>query len=135
MPLKETAKANPDAKVVFLGDSISQGLTGHEQRVSKPGGGRAIDEAFGDLKAISFGLSGDRTEHLIWRLRNGQLDGLKPEWVVVMIGVNNINAGGHTGEETAEGTALLTEEIRSAVPDAQVLLLGCFPPGALPSDG
>lgn len=132
--LRAAAMANPDAKVIFLGDSITQGLTGHKDRVTHTGGKRPIDLHFADRKALSLGLSGDRTEHLLWRIDHGQFDGLAPEWVVLMIGVNNINAAGHTGEETAAGTAAVLERLRKVAPGAKILLLGAFPAGKSPDD-
>lgn len=132
--LKKAVAANPEAQIVFLGDSITQGLTGHGDRVSHPGGSRAIDRHFGKRKALALGLSGDRTEHLLWRIGHGQFEGLSPEWVVVMIGVNNISAGGHTGRETALGTAAVVELLRETLPESRVLLLGSFPAGRSPDD-
>ncbi|MGI9455900.1 MAG: GDSL-type esterase/lipase family protein, partial [Aeoliella sp.] len=132
--LKKTVAENSGSQLVFLGDSITQGLTGHQDRVARPNGQRAIDRHFGDRKALSLGLSGDRTEHVLWRLQNGQLDGLSPAHIVLMIGVNNINSGGHTGDETAEGTAAIVRWLRKNKPDAKVILLGCFPAGQQPTD-
>lgn len=131
---KRAAGENAGARVVFLGDSISQGLTGHKDRVTRSGGNRPIDKVFGDGEALSLGLSGDRTEHLLWRIDHGQFDGLKPEWIVLMIGVNNINSGGHTGEETATGTAAVVERLMAKLPETKILVLGCFPAGKSPDD-
>ncbi|MCB1129683.1 MAG: prolyl oligopeptidase family serine peptidase [Verrucomicrobiae bacterium] len=132
--VKRAAEEHPDARVVFLGDSISQALTGHKDRVSHAGGSRPIDKVFGEGEALSLGLSGDRTEHLLWRIDHGQFDGLKPEWVVLMIGVNNINTGGHTGEETAAGTAAVVKRLKAKLPETRILMLGCFPAGERPDD-
>ena len=132
--LKKSVKQNPDSQLVFLGDSITQGLTGHSDRVAQPGGKRAIDRYFGERQALSLGLSGDRTEHVLWRLENGQLAGLAPADIVLMIGVNNINSGGHTGEETAAGTAAIVAWLRKHLPDARLILMGCFPAGHQPTD-
>ncbi|MGB1259843.1 MAG: GDSL-type esterase/lipase family protein, partial [Akkermansiaceae bacterium] len=125
--LKAQAKKHSDAKIVFLGDSITQGLTGHGNRGTVKGGRRAIDRHFGEQKAISLGLSGDRTEHILFRLNNGQIDDLKPEHLVLMIGVNNINAAGHTGEEVAGGTKAIVAWFKKNRPEIKVHLLGCFP--------
>lgn len=132
--LKKTIAAHPDAEIVFFGDSISQGLTGHGDRVAKAGGERAIDKYYGNRKALSLGLSGDRTEHLIWRTLNGQFEGLEPDWVVVMIGVNNINSANHSGGEVAAGTRKLVAVLKKALPASKILLLGSFPPGKMPGD-
>jgi len=129
--IKTQAKEAPDTQLVFLGDSISQGLTKHYKRATTPNGKRSIDRHFGSFKAFSLGLSGDRTEHLLWRLKHGQLDDLTPSHLVLMIGVNNLNRG-HTGEEVAKGTMSIVKWLRSHRPEIKILLLGCFPTGKKP---
>lgn len=125
--VRAAAAAHPDAAVVFLGDSITQGLTGAADRVARAGGVRPIDRGFGG-RALSFGISGDRTEHVLWRVRNGAFDDVDPSWIVLMIGVNNLR-GGDRGEDVAEGTAAIVDELRAREPQATLLLLGSFPTG------
>jgi len=132
--LKKQVAANPGIETVFLGDSITQGLTGHKNRVSDPNGKRVIDRYCGAHQAIALGLSGDRTEHVLWRLQHGQFDGIHPKVIVLMIGVNNIIAGGHTGEEIAEGTARIVKWLRNNQPRARIVMLGCFSSGKSPQD-
>ncbi len=119
--------ANPDLQVVFLGDSITQSLTGAGDRLARDGGQRPIDRFYGERKAASFGLSGDRTEHLLWRIENGNFDALDPRLIVLMIGVNNINAGRNSGEDIAAGIEAVVRLLRQREPQAELLLLGCFP--------
>jgi len=69
------------APLVFLGDSITQGWSGK--------GKAAWEKAWAPLGAANFGIGGDRTEHVLWRLDNGNFDGLKPKLIVLMIGTNN----------------------------------------------
>ncbi len=121
--LKSQAKAYPETKVIFLGDSISQGLTGHKDR--------RMTKWLPEHKALSLGLSGDRSEHVLYRLQNGLLGDLKPTHLVLMIGVNNIGAG-HTGEETAAGTKSIVAWLKINLPETKVLLLGSFPRGKFP---
>ena len=132
--LRTLVSKNPDVEVVFLGDSITQGLTGHRDRLARPGGKRAFDRAFKSRKAVSLGLSGDRTEHVLWRIENGQLDGATPAVIVLTIGTNNINARQHTGSETAEGIAAIVRVLRARQPEAKILVLGCFPLGRSADD-
>ena len=132
--LKKAVAENPDIEIVFLGDSITQGLTGHENRISDPNGKRVIDRYCGPHKAVALGLSGDRTEHVLWRLAHGQLDGIHPKTIVLMIGINNIITGGHTGEEVAEGTAKIIARLRKNQPQARIVMLGCFPSGKTPDN-
>lgn len=126
------------AQLVFLGDSITQGWSGN---------GKAVwAEKWEPLKAANFGIGGDRTEHVIWRLQNGNFDGLKPKLIVLMIGTNNTGHQGrpaaeHGGavytssaEQTAEGVKTILDILAKKLPETKVLLLGIFPRGATKDD-
>jgi lysophospholipase L1-like esterase len=105
--------------VVFLGDSITEGWRG---------AGREIwVKRFAPLKAANFGISSDRTEHVLWRLQNGNLDGITPKAVVLMIGTNN--TARDSAPQIAEGITAIVKEIRTRTPSAKILLLGVFPRG------
>jgi len=127
-----------EAELVFLGDSITQGWEGK--------GKAAWATHFAPLKAANFGIGGDRTEHVLWRLQNGNYDGLKPKLTVLMIGTNNT---GHQGrpqkelngeiyncnaEQTAEGVAAIVKALREKQPQMKILLLAIFPRGASAED-
>ncbi|MEI6467441.1 MAG: GDSL-type esterase/lipase family protein, partial [Verrucomicrobiota bacterium] len=71
--------------VLFVGDSITDGW----RRLERGGGKATWDREFAPLKSANFGISGDRTQHVLWRLENGELDGFKPKAIVLMIGTNN----------------------------------------------
>ena len=130
--LRAEAAAHRDAEIVFLGDSITQGLTGHAERAAKSDGTRAIDRAFGDRPTLSLGLSGDRTEHLLFRIRHGALPLLHPQVIVLQIGINNLAAAGHAAEPTAAGIAAVVDALRAAQPQARVVVCGPFPGGRAP---
>src|SRR5262249_13357491 len=84
---------------------------------------------FAPLKAGNFGISGDQTGHVLWRITAGkELEGITPKVAVVMIGTNN--AGSHTAEQIAEGITAIVKALRPHKPDMNVLLLGVFPRGA-----
>ena len=69
--------------MVWDGDSITDGWQG---------GGKAVWAAhFGKIKTVDFGISGDQVQHVLWRLQHGQVDGLDPKLVMLMIGTNNLN--------------------------------------------
>jgi len=109
------------AKLVFLGDSITAGW----------GGQKAIwEKAFGKYKPANFGIGGDRTQHVLWRITNGELDGIKPKAFVIMIGTNN--SGGDPAEAIAKGVTKIVETVRAKQPQAKVLLLAIFPRGVKP---
>jgi beta-glucosidase len=104
--------------VLFLGDSITEGW------------GRAKDawqEHYGKYDPANFGIGGDRTQHVLWRIENGELDGIQPKVVVLMIGTNNM---GYPAEEIVKGDRKIVEAIHQKLPDAKLLLLGIFPRGA-----
>lgn len=120
----EMAKKGGD--VLFLGDSITDGWRGKGQAI--------WEKNYAPLNAINFGIGGDRTEHVLWRMQNGELEGLKPKAVVLMIGTNNTgnNRDGtpkNTNEEIAEGVTKIVQGLRTKLPGAKILLLAIFPRG------
>jgi lysophospholipase L1-like esterase len=111
--------------VVFLGDSI----TDFFRRADR---GKAVwDEYFAPLKAVNFGISGDRTQNVLWRISQGELDGYQAKVVVLMLGTNNLSSPPksirNTNEETIEGLNLVVAAIRQHQPQAKLLLLAIFP--------
>ncbi len=116
-----------EAQLVFLGDSITQGWGGQ---------GAIWNASWGQYKPANFGIGGDRTEHVLWRLDNGNFDGLKPKLVVLMIGTNNTGhrGGKESPEQTAEGVKAIVERLAKKCPDTKVLVLGIFPRGATADD-
>lgn len=108
--------------LLFLGDSITDGW----RNVGKT----VWEQYFAPLKAANFGIGGDRTEHVIWRLRNGELEGIHPKLAVVMIGTNN---GGDPAEDVALGIKTIIGDIQSRSPGTRILLLGIFPRDAMPA--
>ena len=125
--LNTLVQAHPEIQLVFLGDSITQGWTGHRDRLAHPDGQRLFDRFFARWHAVSLGLSGDRTEHVLFRIQHGNLSGLHPQAVVLMIGVNNIHTAHHPAEWIAAGTEAIVKELCRRVPEAKIFLLGCFP--------
>ncbi len=110
------------AQVVFLGDSITAGWGGAGKEVWA--------KAFGAYEPANFGIGGDRTQHVLWRISNGELDGLKPKAVVIMIGTNNVATA--PAEEIAKGVTKIVETVRAKLPKSKILLLAVFPRGEKP---
>lgn len=106
-------------EIVFFGDSITQGLTGHAQRRFAVAG----------RSAVSLGLSGDRTEHLRYRLRQGLLRHWNPRVIVLQIGINNLNAARHSADDTAAGIHAVVADLQARHPFATILVCGPFPAG------
>lgn len=119
--LNERVQETQDTRLVFIGDSITQGWEGAGKDVWA--------ERYAPYKAVNLGIGGDRTQHVLYRLQNGNLDGIAPEAAVVMIGTNNSNGIDNTARQIAEGVAAIVEELRSKTPQTKILLLGIFPRG------
>ncbi len=92
--------AAPPPELVFLGDSITQSWGGPGRAVSATAP-EIWQRFYGERRAANFGISGDRTQHLLWRLRHGALDGLRPRAIVILIGTNNV--GHDPPEDIARG--------------------------------
>ena len=107
--------------VAFIGDSITQGWEG--------AGVKAWDAILKPFRPINLGIGGDRTEHLLWRFDNGNLDGINPRIAVIMIGTNNFGYRQDSAEEVYEGVVAVVDRILIKKPQIQVLLLDIFPRG------
>jgi lysophospholipase L1-like esterase len=83
--------------------------------------------------AADFGIEGDCVENVLWRLDHGQVDGIDPKVVVLMIGTNN--SGKNSADQIAEGIKLLVADYEKRCPHAHIILLGIFPRGEKPADG
>jgi len=113
--------------IMFLGDSITQRW--------ETDGKEVWAKKLAPLGAKPFGISGDRTENLLWRLRWGQLGGkCNPRLVVMMIGTNNTGHRMDAPADIATGVRACIDEIQKRKPDAKILLLAIFPRGADSSD-
>jgi lysophospholipase L1-like esterase/photosystem II stability/assembly factor-like uncharacterized protein len=108
-----------EAEIVFLGDSITQGWGGE--------GKMQWEERLAPRKAVNFGIGGDKTSQILWRIEHGTLDGLKPKVVVLAIGVNNLWRNEHGNARIAEGIGRCVQAIRKKCPQAKVLIIGIFP--------
>jgi lysophospholipase L1-like esterase len=75
--------------------------------------------------AADFGVGGDRTDHVLWRIANGELDGIHPKIVVLLIGTNNI--GRHTADQVIAGETKIVQQIHEKLPETKVLIIGIFP--------
>lgn len=109
-------------EVVFLGDSITQGW--------ERSGKEAWNKYFSDYKILNLGYSGDRTDHVLWRIDNGELDKCQPKLLIMMIGTNNT---GHrkledeSPQDTADGIKAILERLKKKLPQTRIVLLAIFP--------
>lgn len=115
-----------DIELLFLGDSITDGWRGR---------GKAVwDEHYASRKAANFGIGGDRTQHVLWRMQNGELDGINPKVIVLMIGTNNTGnerdgSPRNATPEVIEGVTAIVTGLRTKLPESRILLLAVFPRG------
>src|SRR4051794_1777313 len=94
---------------LFLGDSITAGWA----KAAK-----VWEEHYGKLDPANFGIGGDRTQHVLWRIEQGELDGIHPKVVVLMIGTNN---SGGTVEQITAGVKAIVNQIHTKLPDSKLL--------------
>jgi lysophospholipase L1-like esterase len=114
--------------VLFLGDSITEGWAG--------AGRAAWEKNYTPLNAANFGIGGDMTQQVLWRITEGkELEGISPKVVVMMIGTNNFGLGGHKPDDVVKGIQVLLETIQKKLPQTKILLLGIFPRDAKPDTG
>jgi len=111
---------------VLLGNSITQGWGG-EGRTVWAAAPDLWNLRFKPLNTANFGISGDRTQHILWRIRNGNFENIKPKVIALEIGVNNFPD--NTSEEIAESIKLIVRTLQKKIPGAKILLFGPLPTG------
>nr|XP_012303152.1 platelet-activating factor acetylhydrolase IB subunit gamma-like [Aotus nancymaae] len=109
-----------EPEVVFIGDSLVQLM--HQCEIWR--------ELVSPLHALNFGIGGDRTQHVLWRLENGELEHIRPKIVVVWVGTNN---HGHTAEQVTGGIKAIVQLVNERQPQARVVVLGLLPRGQHPN--
>jgi lysophospholipase L1-like esterase len=120
----EVARAG-EAELLLMGDSI----TDFWRNEDGPFAGKSVlDEYFGHWNIANFGIAGDTTQGVLYRLQNGEGEGFSPRAVMLMIGTNNTRA--NNAAEIAEGVGAIVLQLQQSFPEAKILLLGIFPRGA-----
>ena len=121
-------KTNPE--LILIGNSILHSLDDTSRLA-------VWEKHLNKYRLVNMGFSGDRTENVIWRLQNGEIDGINPKLALLLIGTNNTD-GNHylhitPAEELAEAIWEICQIIRKKLPETQILLLGILPYGYKPS--
>ncbi len=114
--------ALPDAKIIFVGASVidhwkSGEINGYQRGIN------VWTNHYEPRKALDFGISGDRTQHLLWRMQNGALDAINPLVAVVAVGFNNSEAA----QERSEGMLAVVREIRLRCSNTKIIFMPYFP--------
>jgi beta-glucosidase len=118
--ISQAVKSTPYSMLIF-GDSLTEGWDA-----------AVWQQSLAPRGALNAGVSGDRTDNLLWRLQNGNLAGPPPKAVVLLIGTNDL-AYGRSPELTADGIRTTLETLRRQFPEARILLLGLLPREASPT--
>ncbi|NWK54727.1 hypothetical protein HW115_03845 [Verrucomicrobiaceae bacterium N1E253] len=128
-----------EAEIVFLGDSVTMawGSVGGRTQTFSRGSATWAASNYDQYSAVNAGMSGDQTQNLLWRIENGQLDGIgKPKMFVVMIGTNNregillggelvFNPGGaQSSQEIADGVLMVVQRLQALYPQAHIVCQG-----------
>lgn len=116
--LESNAQLGNQIKVVFLGSSLVE-FWGRE-------GKQVWDQHYAPAGAVNYGIGGDRTEHVLWRIDNGELDKINPKLVVVYIGSNNVPVF-PDNDEIVRGVNTVVDRIHDKLPNTNILLVGTFP--------
>lgn len=104
--------------IIFDGDSITNNWV--------IGGAKIWEQHIQPMGVFNFAMNGDQTQHLLWRLQQGQLEGLNPKLVVLLVGTNNLGHG-QSPEQTVEGIKAVVTRYREQCPAATLLLQAIFP--------
>lgn len=107
--------------LLFVGDSITERWDEEGEAV--------WHDFYATRKALNIGIKGDRTQHVLWRLENGNIEGISPEVAVLMIGTNNSAMGRNTASEIVAGVTAVVRKLQTGLPATKILLLGIFPRG------
>ncbi|MHC4638277.1 MAG: platelet-activating factor acetylhydrolase IB subunit [Planctomycetota bacterium] len=111
--------------LIFIGDSITHSW--------EKNGKEVWSQYYGNRNAVNLGIGGDRTQHVLWRLANGNIQNISPKVAVLMIGTNN-HPPRSTAEEITDGIISICKVLREKLPNTKILLLAIFPRGQQPNE-
>jgi len=121
---RNLADRDAGIELLLMGDSITDFWRNEDGAYA---GKPVLDEYFGQWHIANFGIAGDTTQGVLYRLQNGEGEGFSPRAVMLMIGTNN--TGRNNAAEIAEGVGAVVLSLEQHFPDAEILLLGIFPRG------
>jgi lysophospholipase L1-like esterase len=117
-------------RVVLIGDSITNFWAG-QPAATRVNGPTAWQQVFGQMSVLNLGFGWDHTQNVLWRLRQGEFDGLHPQWIVLNIGTNNLVATPHaranTPAETVSGIDAIIDQVHTLSPQSHIILMAIFP--------
>ena len=120
--LDSTKKHANEIHLLFYGDSITEGWGG----AGWGGSGKNVwKQYYGNLHAYDYGIGGDKTENLVYRIESGEVANLHPKVVVLMIGTNNLAQD--SVEDISKGVKAVVDLLHSKLPNSKILLLAILP--------
>jgi lysophospholipase L1-like esterase len=103
-------------RIIFIGDSITAGWLTR---------GKAVwDKYYARRDALDFGIGGDKTQNVLWRLEHMDIHDLRPKAAVILIGTNNLN---NTAQEIAAGVKAVLAKTQQVFPGVKVILVSIMP--------
>src|SRR5262250_2014816 len=119
--------------LLFVGDSITDWFSNPRGPAQTPAAGLEVwNKYFGEFKPANFGIAGDTTQGVLWRMQNGELESFNAKLIVLMLGTNNINR--NPVDEIVDGDRLIIDEFKKRQPQAKILVLGIFPRNGDPAN-
>ncbi len=115
------AQNQGNVDLIWVGDSITHGW----EDPDLPGAQAVWDQYYGSRRALNLGIGGDQTQQVLYRLQNGNLDGISPRVAIVQIGVNNLDV--NTPQEVADGVTAVVNELRTRVPNIKIISTSVWP--------
>jgi beta-glucosidase len=115
--IAESKKDRSSIKVVFYGESLTEGFSSTGQHVWQ--------NHYSNLHAVNYGIGGDNCENVIWRIQEAEVEGLNVEVVVLMIGTTNLPFS--SAKDIAKGIKTIVDLLLEKMPHTKVLLLGVLP--------
>ncbi|XP_046853893.1 platelet-activating factor acetylhydrolase IB subunit alpha1-like isoform X2 [Xenia sp. Carnegie-2017] len=122
--IRKGKKMSANCNLVFIGDSIIQRMQDKE----------IWTKLFEPLGSLNFGIGGDCTQHVLWRIQNGELENISPKVVVLLVGTNNVSKmPSHTAANIGEAIESIVWYINGINSTIKVLVLGILPRGENPN--
>ncbi|MDB9952243.1 GDSL-type esterase/lipase family protein [Porticoccaceae bacterium] len=123
--LQELKQIETGPDILLIGDSITH--VWEEAMGSDIHAKKIWDDLFSDYQTYNIGYCGDGTENVLWRLQNGEIDGISPQVAILLIGTNNTGLRQDSAQETAVGIHSIINELHLRLPKTRILLMAIFP--------
>ena len=120
--------------IYFSGDSITR----RWRATDYPQFLRNWNENFFGWNAANYGWGADTIQNILWRMQNGELEGVHPKVIVLLAGTNNVGPTGASDAKVSDitrGIKALLDTVREKAPRATIIVMGMLPCSVLPIIG